>query len=110
MSSLSETQRQQVQQYNARLGLWLFAIYLVLYLGFVFLSAFAPSSMDQEVLAGLNLAIVYGFALIVGAFLMAMLYGVLCRTEPTKSSPIPPAESTSETSDSPGRVGEGDQA
>ena len=70
------------RQYNTRLGLILFAIYLVLYLGFVFINAFAPDVMDTIVLAGLNLAIVYGFALIVVAFLLAAIYGVLCRSEP----------------------------
>ncbi|WP_182867985.1 DUF485 domain-containing protein [Rhodopirellula sp. JC639] len=77
MSSLSDTQRS-----NARLGLWLFAVYLVLYLGFVFLSAFAAHLMERPVIAGLNLAIVYGFGLIVGALVMALLYGMLCKSEP----------------------------
>jgi len=79
MPSLTDSQRS-----NARLGLWLFAVYLLLYLGFVFLSAFAPAAMEQPVLAGLNLAIVYGFGLIIGAFLMAVLYGVLCKSEPSE--------------------------
>ena len=77
MSSLTDTQRS-----NARLGLWLFAIYLALYLGFVFLSAFAPQMMEQPFVAGLNLAIVYGFGLIVGALVMALVYGMLCKREP----------------------------
>jgi len=79
MPSLSNSQRS-----NARLGLWLFAVYLLLYLGFVFLSAFAPDMMERPVLAGLNLAIVYGFGLIIGAFVMAILYGMLCKSEPSK--------------------------
>ncbi|MCS7465820.1 DUF485 domain-containing protein [Stieleria sp. ICT_E10.1] len=81
MSSLTDTQRS-----NARLGLWLFAVYLVLYLGFVLLSAFAADVMERPVLAGLNLAIVYGFGLIVGALLMALLYGMLCKSEPLDES------------------------
>jgi uncharacterized membrane protein (DUF485 family) len=70
------------RQFNTRLGLILFAIYLVLYLGFVLINAFAAGLMDTIVLAGLNLAIVYGFALIVFAFVLAMIYGCLCRNEP----------------------------
>jgi uncharacterized membrane protein (DUF485 family) len=77
MSSLTETQRS-----NARLGLWLFAIYLVLYLGFVLLSAFAAGTMERPVVAGLNLAIVYGFGLIIGALVLALIYGWLCKAEP----------------------------
>ncbi len=76
MSSLTDAQRR-----NARLGLWLFAIYLVLYTGFVLISAFAASTMERTVLAGLNLAIVYGFALIIGALVMALIYGALCRAD-----------------------------
>ena len=80
MSSLSDAQRS-----NARLGLWLFAVYLVLYLVFVLLSAFSAQTMERPVIAGLNLAIVYGFGLIIGALLMALVYGVMCKREPTKS-------------------------
>lgn len=67
---------------NARLGLQLFAIYLLLYLGFVFLSAFAAGLMERPVIAGLNLAIVYGFALIISALVMALIYGYMCQPEP----------------------------
>ena len=70
------------RQFNSRLGLILFAIYLALYLGFVFINAFAADWMEKIVLAGLNLAIVYGFALIVIALLLAGIYGLLCRAEP----------------------------
>ena len=79
MSSLTDTQRS-----NARLGLWLFAVYLALYLGFVFLSAFAAQTMERTVIAGLNLAIVYGFGLIIGALALALLYGALCKAEPNE--------------------------
>lgn len=70
------------RQFNARLGLILFAVYLVLYLAFVLINAFAADVMDTIVAAGLNLAIVYGFALILFAFVLAILYGWLCRVEP----------------------------
>lgn len=69
------------RHHNAKLGLILFAIYLVFYLGFVLTSAFKADVMDTVVLAGLNLAIVYGFALIVIALVMAMIYGLMCRGE-----------------------------
>jgi len=69
------------RRYNTRLGLVLFGVYLVLYTGFVVLSAFAPSVMERVVLAGLNLAVVYGFALIVVAFVLAVVYGLLCRDD-----------------------------
>jgi uncharacterized membrane protein (DUF485 family) len=64
---------------NARNGLILFAIYVVLYLGFMLLSAFDPQRMQQPVLAGVNLAIVYGIGLIIAALLLALIYMLLCR-------------------------------
>ncbi len=73
--------RSSARQYNTRLGLILFGIYLVFYLGFVFINAFAADLMETSTLAGLNLAIVYGFGLIVAAFLLALVYGVMCRRE-----------------------------
>lgn len=74
---------------NARIGLILFTVYLALYGGFVLLNAFSPDTMEVPVLAGVNLAIVYGFGLIIGALVLALLYGYLCRgtgTEATASA------------------------
>ena len=69
---------------NARYGLWLFAVYVVLYAGFVALSAFRPQAMRQPVAAfgGVNLAIAYGFGLIVAALALALVYMLLCRPVP----------------------------
>jgi len=64
---------------NARVGLWLFAVYVILYGGFVALSAFAPQRMAQPAVAGVNLAVTYGFALIIAAFVLALLYMFLVR-------------------------------
>ena len=69
------------RQFNMRLGLVLFAIYLVLYLGFVLINAFRAELMEATVWAGLNLAIVYGFALIVVALVLSLIYGFACRRE-----------------------------
>jgi len=66
---------------NTRLGLKLFTIYLALYGGFVFLNTFSPAKMEIVIFAGLNLAIVYGFTLIVAAFVLALIYGWLCRND-----------------------------
>ncbi|WP_339729171.1 DUF485 domain-containing protein [uncultured Gimesia sp.] len=66
---------------NTRLGLKLFSIYLALYGGFVFLNTFSPSQMEVVVFAGLNLAITYGFVLIIAAFALALIYGWLCRND-----------------------------
>ncbi len=69
---------------NARIGFALFIVYLLLYGGFVFLNAFAADVMETTPIAGVNLAILYGFGLIIVALLLALLYGFLCDGEPTE--------------------------
>jgi uncharacterized membrane protein (DUF485 family) len=65
---------------NARYGFILFAIYLFIYGGFVLLSAFSPQTMERVPFAGLNLATIYGFGLIIFALILAAIYGWLCRS------------------------------
>lgn len=71
-------------EHNARVGLILFAVYLSLYGGFIGLSAFAREAMARPVpfVGGVNLAVVYGFVLIVMAFVLAIVYMFLCKPEP----------------------------
>jgi uncharacterized membrane protein (DUF485 family) len=64
---------------NARYGLALFAVYLVLYGGFMALAAFFPHVMSRAPFGGVNLAVLYGLTLIVAAFLLALLYMFLVR-------------------------------
>ena len=66
-------------QHNARIGLVLFGVYLTLYAGFVLLNAFAADLMEKTPFAGLNVAILYGFGLIIGALVMALIYGAMCK-------------------------------
>lgn len=66
---------------NARLGVRLFFVYLLLYGGFVLINAFAPAKMEATPVAGLNLAILYGFGLIIGALVLSLVYGALCNDE-----------------------------
>lgn len=78
---MAEPELHPARRHNARLGIVLFLIYLVIYALFVGLSAFRLDLMSKPVLGGVNLAIVYGFGLIAGAFLLAILYLYLCRDE-----------------------------
>lgn len=67
------------ERHNSRLGLALFAVYLIGYAAFVVINAFAPAAMGG-VIGRLNVAVLYGLALIGGAVLLAVVYAVLCRT------------------------------
>ena len=64
--------------YKQRLGVWMFAIYAIIYGGFILINVLNAELMEMQVVFGLNLAIVYGFALIVLALTMALIYNHLC--------------------------------
>ncbi|HRI88657.1 MAG TPA: DUF485 domain-containing protein [Candidatus Hydrogenedentes bacterium] len=64
---------------NARYGLILFAVYVLLYGGFVFLAVFRTPVLGMVVPGGMNLAIAYGLVLIIAALVLALIYMALCR-------------------------------
>jgi cytosine/uracil/thiamine/allantoin permease len=74
--------------YKMRLGLKMFAIYALFYAGFVAINLLSPLTMASIVFAGLNLATVYGFALIIGALVEALIYHVLCRRKEAEFAQI----------------------
>jgi len=68
-----------VVAHNTRMGVILFVVYVLFYGGFMALSAFHPQAMSKPFMGGVNLAVVYGFALIVAALLLAVVYMKVCR-------------------------------
>lgn len=65
--------------YKMRLGIWMFVFYSLFYASFVAINLINPLVMAAIVFAGLNLATVYGFALIIVALIEALVYDWLCR-------------------------------
>lgn len=63
---------------KAKLGVWFFLIYSLFYAGFVVIGVVNYELLSQEIVFGLNLAIVYGVGLIVFAVLLGILYNFLC--------------------------------
>jgi uncharacterized membrane protein (DUF485 family) len=68
----------QASRYKTRLGLIMLAVYGAIYLAFIVINVAKPKVMGTIVVGGLNLAIVYGFALIVIAFILAIAYNWAC--------------------------------
>lgn len=64
--------------YKMRIGVWMFLLYALVYAGFVIINVTNPVVMEMQVLLGLNLAVVYGFGLIVFALILALIYNSLC--------------------------------
>ena len=65
--------------YKMRLGIWMFVFYSLFYASFVAVNLLSPLAMAAIVFAGLNLATVYGFALIIVALVEALIYDAMCR-------------------------------
>ncbi|MBU8872008.1 MAG: DUF485 domain-containing protein [Gemmatimonadales bacterium] len=66
-------------RYKSRLGVWMFLFYCLVYAGFVFTNVLSEGeAMQIMVVAGLNLAVVYGMGLIVLALVLALIYNGLC--------------------------------
>ncbi|MFZ5432960.1 MAG: DUF485 domain-containing protein [Calditrichota bacterium] len=70
--------------YKTRLGVQMFIYYSLFYAGFVVINLTSPKLMEKIVFAGLNLATVYGFALIIVALVQALIYSILCSRQETR--------------------------
>jgi uncharacterized membrane protein (DUF485 family) len=73
----TEWEKEKSEGFKRKLGLAMFAAYSIFYLIFVFLCVINPKLVATEV-GGLNIAVVYGFALIVIAVIQALVYNFIC--------------------------------
>lgn len=64
--------------YKRRLGVVMFIVYAAIYAGFVVINLVIPAHMDDILFAGLDIAVVYGFGLIVLALVLALFYNRAC--------------------------------
>ena len=67
--------------FKTRLGVWMVLSYSLFYGAFVAINLWKPLLMETPVLLGMNLATVYGFALIVVALIQALIYDAICRSK-----------------------------
>ena len=74
----AKAEKDHASDWKAKLGIKLFWLYCIIYMSFVGLAVFATESMKKPVLAGTNLAIVYGMALIIFAIILGLVYNHLC--------------------------------
>jgi putative solute:sodium symporter small subunit len=63
---------------KTRLGVVMFAIYMVVYIGFVLIGTLFPKILGAKFIGGQNLAFLYGMGLIVLAVIMGLIYNFLC--------------------------------
>ncbi len=63
---------------KSKLGIVFFIVYTVIYSGFVIIGLINPELMGLEIIGGQNIAIIYGFGLIVLAIVMGFIYNYFC--------------------------------
>ncbi len=63
---------------KTKLGLVLFAFYSLVYAGFVGINVINQKLMSTQICCGLNLAVIYGFGLIILAIVMGLIYNHIC--------------------------------
>lgn len=63
--------------YKSKLGIKLFILYTLTYAVFVGINAVKPAAM-QTIVMGQTLAVVFGFALIIFALVLAIVYNFFC--------------------------------
>lgn len=63
--------------YKGALGIKLFLIYTIIYATFVAINVYDATLMEI-LIGGQNLAVVYGFGLIIVALIMALFYNYFC--------------------------------
>ena len=61
-----------------RIGIRMFIAYGIVYAGFVIINTLVPKLMGKRVFFGLNLAVTYGFGLIILAIIAGMIYNGIC--------------------------------
>ncbi|MBI9017599.1 MAG: DUF485 domain-containing protein [Phycisphaerae bacterium] len=64
--------------YKTRLGVQMFILYCIVYVGFVAINVIKPTLMENIICCGLNMAVVYGFGLIIFAMILAMIFNSMC--------------------------------
>ncbi len=65
-------------EFKKKIGIRMFIAYAVVYAGFIIINTVAPKLMGVSVVLGLNLAVTYGFGLIILAIIAGIVYNAIC--------------------------------
>ena len=74
----SDSGEDKALEYKKRIGVFMFILYSLVYTGFVVINIVKPILMEKTIFAGLNLAVVYGFGLIIFALFLSLIYNTMC--------------------------------
>jgi len=72
-----ELQEEKSEGFKAKLGLIMVAFFTIVYFAFIILAITYPQAMANDV-GSLNVAVVYGFGIIIVAIIQALIYNFVC--------------------------------
>ncbi|MFC1872538.1 DUF485 domain-containing protein [Chloroflexota bacterium] len=73
----TEFAQDKCEGYKTKLGFVMIVIYTIVYFAFIVLAVTNPKLLGMDV-GSLNLAIVYGFSIIILAMIQALIYNYVC--------------------------------
>ncbi len=73
----TEWKEEKSQGFKTKLGLIMIAFYTIVYFAFIIVAVTNPQLMARDV-GSLNVAIVYGFGIIILAIIQALIYNYFC--------------------------------
>ena len=76
--NIVDQEKDEAISVKSKIGLILFGVYSLVYVGFVVINTLTPQTMGAQIFLGLNLAVVYGFGLILLAIVMGLIYNHVC--------------------------------
>ncbi len=73
----TEWRVEKSEAFKTKLGLIMFTAFTPIYLAFIFLAVISPTTMGNDI-GPLNVAIVFGFGIIILAVILAVIYNYIC--------------------------------
>lgn len=77
----AQSAKDPASTFKTYIGVRMFWFYCFIYTGFVIINLVQPTLMEATVFMGLNLAVFYGFFLIVFALILALIYNHLATSK-----------------------------
>jgi uncharacterized membrane protein (DUF485 family) len=91
----TEWKEEKSRGFKTKLGLVMIAIFIVIYLAFILLTVISPKTMANDV-GSINVAVFYGFLIIVIAIIQALIYNVICARREKSDEILEPERGDSE--------------
>jgi len=83
---VSDWSKDRASSFKTRIGIWMFILYAIIYVGFVIINTFYPKLMNSDI-GSLNLALLYGIGLIIFALMLAFVYNAICTAAEEELNP-----------------------